>query len=1183
MRSTKLGLVLIAVMLITASFTHAQPNPITVRVDKFADPPTLPTFTSHPADSPILVDVGDVAVETVVHVYDSSGTPGVPQFSIGKLTVVGTHMSGGRLNVLIASPDELFPGRPDVQIESGVVDFGNAVTTGLQVDDANNPSGVALRDHTRVAISASGDIRGTIDVGQVFRIQADGTFDPFTNARLYGGTIDATILAHTYDGSPTANVVVGTTSGDVTTYYLAIEYIRAGRQIKGIIHAVGDVSVSGATIPPFAPGFAASIERIVVGRPFAEQTDPDVLGLQADVYAASTLPYSRIGTILTTGPIGAPGERNAARIYATNGVDEVRAITEDDRAEEVNQATFVGTGNTVYVPRSKSVDFWVDVRANYGHVYPHSAGIDSPPFAPIKLIQTEGSLTGNIECGDIWPLVHSRCLEGCTPAQCAAVPASCQHSSRVLSGILVRGVLDAPINVDGAVNRCDILARDLVRPITIGVMFRGCLVAHGRDELPPEVPSRGFMERVDIGHGTMLPGDYYYEQNWTRGFAGPSAPQVLPVAFTSPNLGRLTCSGAVQTDPNNYVNEFCDGYEPDWWLFHTSGVGIDSVIRADHIHEIDIVQMRAVASPTGFGDTKYPPRIEGHLIDSLRINDLREGAIWSGEYEWRPVSQSMYPGVEPVRPRNVLCQLNADYNAKNDYASIILADIGCIADGGNVWYDTCPRFVVRRSMLGGLYTWRLDPDQTISIGDSLGEVGMSFCGCLEDEWRLCLELQACGPNAAPCPSHAFNTGPSDCERLPSEGHGQERGHIDVGGWDAGDWIPLPPLVGSPVNPGLHGQVIINSRALGNFEPLFCGGATPPHECADPGQFRWMGKVTAWNESLRHVDDFSPDCASGADEHLIRLAPVPLVGVNMYPRPLCEDQPQPFVAGRSPYYAIPGDTIGGGAVGLVPFAIHYEDSVPSSKRESNAEEPGVAVVQSWTHGNSEVRIRYYGPVKVSSWGTGSPVRIMRYAWNGAASNVTNNFDIQYGIGPNGRDVVLRPKTDWQSTWYRGGLYMVTANPTAGTKQLLCANLDTSMDVPVKAEAFNFVFVFDCDGNGIDDFLDIGPGMAMFVDCNNDGVLDYCQMHGLATPALADLDQNGKPDVCEHPCLHPEWHADWNRSGDLSIADIFDFLNGWFAGCLEESPTCPSSADINHSGALEVQDIFDFLNAWFGGCL
>ncbi|HMN39971.1 MAG TPA: GC-type dockerin domain-anchored protein [Phycisphaerales bacterium] len=52
------------------------------------------------------------------------------------------------------------------------------------------------------------------------------------------------------------------------------------------------------------------------------------------------------------------------------------------------------------------------------------------------------------------------------------------------------------------------------------------------------------------------------------------------------------------------------------------------------------------------------------------------------------------------------------------------------------------------------------------------------------------------------------------------------------------------------------------------------------------------------------------------------------------------------------------------------------------------------------------------------------------------------------------------------------------------------------------------------------------------------------------------------------------ADFDQSGDLSVQDIFAFLNGWFAG--------DPGADFDGQGGLSVQDIFEFLNAWFAGC-
>ncbi len=60
----------------------------------------------------------------------------------------------------------------------------------------------------------------------------------------------------------------------------------------------------------------------------------------------------------------------------------------------------------------------------------------------------------------------------------------------------------------------------------------------------------------------------------------------------------------------------------------------------------------------------------------------------------------------------------------------------------------------------------------------------------------------------------------------------------------------------------------------------------------------------------------------------------------------------------------------------------------------------------------------------------------------------------------------------------------------------------------------------------------------------------------------------------PCCY----ADYNKSGAISVGDIFDFLADWFAG----SPYA-NTGGTGNAGLLSVQNIFDFLSAWFaGGC-
>jgi acetyl esterase/lipase len=56
--------------------------------------------------------------------------------------------------------------------------------------------------------------------------------------------------------------------------------------------------------------------------------------------------------------------------------------------------------------------------------------------------------------------------------------------------------------------------------------------------------------------------------------------------------------------------------------------------------------------------------------------------------------------------------------------------------------------------------------------------------------------------------------------------------------------------------------------------------------------------------------------------------------------------------------------------------------------------------------------------------------------------------------------------------------------------------------------------------------------------------------------------------------PVCAGDFNATGTLTVQDIFDFLNLFFAG----NP----AADVNASGAISTQDLFDMLEDYFSGC-
>jgi hypothetical protein len=60
----------------------------------------------------------------------------------------------------------------------------------------------------------------------------------------------------------------------------------------------------------------------------------------------------------------------------------------------------------------------------------------------------------------------------------------------------------------------------------------------------------------------------------------------------------------------------------------------------------------------------------------------------------------------------------------------------------------------------------------------------------------------------------------------------------------------------------------------------------------------------------------------------------------------------------------------------------------------------------------------------------------------------------------------------------------------------------------------------------------------------------------------------------PCCY----ADYSKAGGITVGDIFDFLNDWFAGRI-----FAVVGGDGATGSLTVADIFNFLNAWFaGGC-
>ncbi|MBY0261163.1 MAG: hypothetical protein K2Q20_02400, partial [Phycisphaerales bacterium] len=89
------------------------------------------------------------------------------------------------------------------------------------------------------------------------------------------------------------------------------------------------------------------------------------------------------------------------------------------------------------------------------------------------------------------------------------------------------------------------------------------------------------------------------------------------------------------------------------------------------------------------------------------------------------------------------------------------------------------------------------------------------------------------------------------------------------------------------------------------------------------------------------------------------------------------------------------------------------------------------------------------------------------------------------------------------------------------------------------------------------------------------VDYVET-GLPHALNPILDAQGQPSwafIAAH--VEPATcRADFSRNSVVDVADIFSFLNAWFAS----SPR----ADIGGTGGVGVDDIFAFLSLWFSGC-
>lgn len=112
-----------------------------------------------------------------------------------------------------------------------------------------------------------------------------------------------------------------------------------------------------------------------------------------------------------------------------------------------------------------------------------------------------------------------------------------------------------------------------------------------------------------------------------------------------------------------------------------------------------------------------------------------------------------------------------------------------------------------------------------------------------------------------------------------------------------------------------------------------------------------------------------------------------------------------------------------------------------------------------------------------------------------------------------------------------------------------------------------------------------------DVNLDGRVDGNDLVGLSAGtgkswSTGDMDGDGDYDAADTAIINanmgkarPCCPADYDVDGDIDVADLFGFLDAWFATFGNIGGTFTS--DFDSDGDVDVADLFGFLDAWFAG--
>jgi|GEM_PF-2937821 len=261
----------------------------------------------------------------------------------------------------------------------------------------------------------------------------------------------------------------------------------------------------------------------------------------------------------------------------------------------------------------------------------------------------------------------------------------------------------------------------------------------------------------------------------------------------------------------------------------------------------------------------------------------------------------------------------------------------------------------------------------------------------------------------------------------------------------------------------------------------------------------------------------------------------------------------------PTYSNLSGTLGGGAVGLVPLHLHFQDSVPATTAWVGNPKPTPPEMLQTEFNHTpgangaiitpkDVTLRFYGPVR--------------------SELIAGAVRVNMLVGPSDYAIDVTPYCIITGNSATGGSASRTLTIRGVTGHRFMHGRYKIIPIPATTGANGTRFLYSDNVDSKPDVADFDYRFNLLLDCNNDGIADRDQI--AADPSLARV--NGVYlDECSQNggCI-----ADFNGDGFVEFTDFDAFVTAFEAG----NP----SSDVNGDGFLDFDD-FDYFVAFFEeGC-